>query len=97
MVSEHGQPNQALSQEPAMALLTAGVMVSAEMAQVWNRFQPPALGGSLLARRATSVDQSIAWRSTLIPILTRSSRHTSVAPWRRATSVGSMRTTGLPS
>ena len=43
-----------------MPALTAGVSASDEIQFVQKRFQPPALGGSFLARRASSVLQSTA-------------------------------------
>src|SRR3989441_771195 len=62
-----GQPNHAFSPAPPSTDDTAGVIVSKEVDHVWKTFQPPWAGGSFFARRATIVDQSMAWRSALAP------------------------------
>src|SRR2546428_13834063 len=62
-----GQPNQAFSPATPSTEGAAGVIVSKEVDHVWKMFQPPWAGGSFFARRATIVDQSMAWRSALAP------------------------------
>src|SRR5215468_11108581 len=71
MASLVGHPNQAFSPELLMKALTAGLTMSKAVVEVWKMFQPPCAGGSFLARRATMVDQSMAWMSTLAPIFLR--------------------------
>src|SRR5262245_7722760 len=49
--SSHGQPNIALSQPALANPAITGLRMSAATHEVRNAFQPPALGGSFLARR----------------------------------------------
>src|SRR5215831_7132250 len=97
MVSLVGQPNHAFSPELLMKALTAGLTMSKAVVQVWKMFQPPWAGGSFLARRATMVDQSMAWMSTLAPIFLRFSAVTRAGACAKGESVGSRMTMGLPS
>src|SRR6266403_3567598 len=76
-----GQPNHDFSPSPPSTADTAGVMVSNDVDHVWKTFQPPAVGASFLARRATIVDQSIACRSGLAPIDLSISTVTSDGAW----------------
>ncbi|MFC7541727.1 hypothetical protein ACFQU2_22740 [Siccirubricoccus deserti] len=55
-----GQPNQARSPLPRMIGLTAGLAMAAAGKLVLCRFQPPCVGGALLARRAMVVAQSLS-------------------------------------
>src|SRR5688572_28158170 len=91
------QPNQALSPAPPSTEDTAGDTVSNNVDQVWKMFQPPCGGGSFFARRATIVDQSIAWRSALAPIERSISTVTSAGACAYGESVGSRTTMGRPS
>ena len=52
--ASHGQPNIALSQPALTKPAITGLRMSAETHEVRKAFQPPALGGSFLARRATT-------------------------------------------
>src|SRR4029453_2782223 len=67
MSLSHGQPNMALSQEALRKPIITGFRMSAATHEVRNACQPPDAGGSFLARRATSVCQSIETMSTLKP------------------------------
>ena len=75
---------------------TAGVIVSNDVDHVWKMFQPPWAGGSFLARRALSVPQSIACRSTLMPICFSFSAVTSACACAYGASAGSRITIGSP-
>src|SRR5213593_3168131 len=72
MSLSHGQPNMALSHEALRKPIITGFRMSAATHEVRNAFQPPAVGGSFLARRATSVCQSIECMSTLKPAFSSS-------------------------
>src|SRR5438034_11752786 len=67
MSLSHGQPNMALSHEALRKPIITGLRMSAATHEVRNAFQPPAVGGSSLARRAPSVRQPIECMSTLKP------------------------------
>ena len=43
-------------------------MQSAPACQVWNMFQPPWAGGFFMARRVPVVPQSVATKSTFMPM-----------------------------
>src|SRR6202521_4476541 len=62
-----GQPNNALSQLELRNAVDTGFRMSAETHDVMNACQPPCVGGSFFARRATTVSQSIDCMSTLKP------------------------------
>src|SRR5262249_36937606 len=61
----HGQPKFALSQPALTKLAITGLSMSADTHEVSMPCQPPALAGSFLTRRATTVCQSIDCMSTL--------------------------------
>src|SRR5580658_2213963 len=56
-----GQPNQAFAPLPRNGKCPPGLATVRPVQEVQNTFQPPLSGGSLLARRVTSVPQSVAW------------------------------------
>ena len=91
------QPKKALSHTPAMPAFSAGDAISAALHHVWRMFQPPSDAGVFMARRATSVPQSIACTSTLQPIFCSRSPVTSATAWSIEMLVGSNTTIGLPS
>src|SRR5262249_61241963 len=95
MPSLVGHPNHALSPELLMKALTAGLTMSKAVVQVWKMFQPPWAGGSFLARRATMVDQSIAWMSTLAPSFLRFSAVTSAGACAHGESRGTKMPIGI--
>ena len=61
------QPNQPLSPVAFIIAIVSGFRMSPAVQEVMKAFQPPLSGASFLARRATSVDQSICCMSTLKP------------------------------
>ena len=71
--------------------------MSAALHQVCRMFQPPSDAGVFMARRATSVPQSIACMSTLAPICWSSSPVTRATACAIAMFVGSSTAMGLPS
>ena len=93
----HGQPNMAVSQEALMKPALTGFRMSAATQEVRNAFQPPAVGGSFFARRATSVCQSIACMSTFIPAFSIRFFATGARFVSTVRSVDCMSTTGVPS
>ena len=74
-----------------------GFNISADTHEVRNACQPPAAGGSFLARRETSVCQSIDCMSTLKPARSSSDLATGARLFSTARSVECMSTTGVPS
>ena len=54
-----GQPNQAFWPWPRRDWWTPGLNMSSPAQKVKNTLQPPRSGGSLLARRCTTVPQSV--------------------------------------
>src|SRR5262249_29811540 len=95
--ASQGHPNVALSQLALRKLVATGSSTSTEPQDVRNALHPPAEGGSFLARRATSVCQSIACRSTLNPAFSSSDFATGAKFDSEAMSVDCMSTTGVPS
>ena len=91
------QPNQPLSPAALSIAIVSGFWMSPAVHAVRKAFQPPLSGGSLRARRATSVDQSICCRSTLNPAASSCCLATSGSLAMVARSVGRIRTTGVPS
>ena len=53
--------------------LVSGLESCAPFALVWNRFQPPCVGGSFFCRRVATLPQSESCRSTLKPIFCKRS------------------------
>ncbi len=92
--------------EPAAIALAAagrsrrwliGLRTSAPTQLVKNMLQPPSLMGFWLARRVTTVCQSVACTSTLKPALRSNCAATIGCAFNVVTSVGAMITTGVPS
>src|SRR5215469_9960082 len=78
VLGSHGQPNHlSPSHAELIVKLVNGEDIRVPPTVVWNMFQPPWLGGSFFARRATMVPQSLTATSTLTPILRRLSAVTS--------------------
>src|SRR5450755_816702 len=68
ILASSAQPNQPpFLPLPPMETLAMGFAASALVKLVKNIFQPPSFGGFWLARRETTVCQSVACRSTLKP------------------------------
>src|SRR6476469_8069645 len=92
------QPNQPpLVPLPPTDTLATGFETSAPDQLVKNIFQPPSFGDFWLARRATTVCQSVACRSTLKPASRNSCAATTGCAFRVTTSPGAMITIGVPS
>ena len=97
-LSSLAQPNQPdFSPRVSIVGLAIGLQTSNVCHAVRNMCQPPLSGGSFLARRPTSVCQSIACRSTLKPAWRSSCAATSGSFWIAARSVGFISTIGVPS
>ena len=77
--------------------LAIGFTTSAPTQLVKNMFQPPSFGGFWLARRATTVCQSVACRSTLKPASRSYWAATIGCAFSVTTSPGAMITIGVPS
>src|SRR5262249_44190219 len=92
----HGHPNIALSQAEFRKPVKIGFEISAETHPVRKACQPPAFGGSFLARRATKVCQSIDCMSTLKPAFSISDLATG-AKLVASTSVACISTIAVPS
>src|ERR1700722_5231247 len=90
------QPNQPFGPRPLVSGCVAGVLTAADDEKVWNALQPPFSTGSVLARRCTTVPQSVSCRSTFMPICFRTSAVTRPSGWIAAKSVGLMTTTFCP-
>ena len=71
--------------------------MSTEAHEVRKALHPPALGGSFLVRRVTSVCQSIACRSTLKPAFSIRDFVTGAKLLSETISVDCISTTGVPS
>src|SRR5262245_10661996 len=95
--ASHGQPKGALSQLALRKAAATGSSTSTEPHEVRYAPQPPLPGGSFLARRATSVCQSMACRSTLKPAFSRSDLATGARLDSEGMSVDCIGTTGVPS
>ena len=80
-----------------MKPMKIGLVMSAATQEVRKACQPPAFGGSFLARRATSVCQSIDCMSTLKPAFSISDLATGARLVSTARSVECMSTIGVPS
>ena len=80
-----------------MKPIMTGLRMSAATHEVRNACQPPPAGGSFLARRATSVCQSIETMSTLKPPFSRSDLATGPRLVSTARSVECINTIGVPS
>ena len=92
-----GQPNQASCPLPRSGWWLPGTETSRPSQVVQKTFQPPCAGGSFLARRCTSVPQSITCASTLKPIFRMVSAATSDRPLMVGKSLGTSSTTLRPS
>src|SRR6185295_7368709 len=95
--ASQGQPKVAFSQLALRKLVETGSSTSTEPHEVRYALQPPAVGGSFLARRATSVCQSMACKSTLKPAFSSSDLATGARLASDEMSVDCIRTTGVPS
>ena len=87
----------ALSQDEFIKPVKIGLVISADTHEVRNACQPPALGGSFLARLATSVCQSMDCISTLKPAFSISDLATGARLVSTARSVECISTIGVPS
>ena len=74
-----------------------GLVMSTDTHEVRKACQPPAFGGSFLARRATRVCQSIDCMSTLKPAFSISDLATGARLVSTARSVECISTIGVPS
>src|SRR5207237_8944164 len=91
------QTNIDLSEEAFMTAIMTGFKMSAATHEVRKACQPPAIGASFLARRATSVCQSIEIMSTLKPPFSSSDLATGARLVSTARSVECISTIGVPS
>ena len=98
ILGSSAQPNQPpFLPLPPIAKLTIGLITSAPAQLVKNMFQPPSLTGFWLARRLTTVPQSVACRSTLKPAVRNACAATTGCAFSVTTSPGAMITIGVPS
>ena len=91
-----GQPNQAFSPLARTAMWLAGFTQSAPACQVWNMPQPPWPGRFLEARRWPTVPQSVATKSTVMPIFLSRSAVISPMALSGAWSCATRQVTGRP-
>ena len=95
--SSVGQPNHASLPRPFSIGLPSGFEISGTIQLVMNMFQPPSAGAAWLARRVTSVCQSIGCNSTVKPASRSIWAMTTGWACNATMSVGCMMTTGVPS
>ena len=86
-----------MSQAPLVKELLAGLSASTVTVVVKKTFQPPLSGASFLARRDTTVCQSIACRSTLKPTRSSACLATGGSWLDDCRSVACIMTIGVPS
>src|SRR5277367_713779 len=83
-----GQPNHAPLPLPRRGKCPPGSATDRPDQDVQKTFQPPLSGGSREARRATSVDQSMAANLTLMPTFSNTDRMTCATCAKAGWSVG---------
>src|ERR1700690_2990873 len=97
ILASSGQPNQPPTLPlPLIETLTTGFTTSAPTQKVKNIFQPPSFGGFWLARRCTTVCQSVACKSTLKPASRNNCAATIGGGFSTLTSPGAISTTRVP-
>src|SRR6202046_894778 len=97
ILASSGQPNQPPPLPlPLIETLTTGFTTSAPTQLVKNIFQPPSFGGFWLARRCTTVCQSVACTSTLKPASRNNCAATIGWALNDTTSPGAITNTGVP-